>query len=208
MGEKLKTFDDNRLEISVADRNEVHKKGHWHETFHCWLIDKNEGIDYIYFQKRSHNKKDFPNLFDITAAGHILSNENVEDGVREVKEELGLDVHIEELRSLGVIEDSIITTNFIDRELANVFLYEKKDTDIFTIQREEVSGIVRAEFNNFYDLCLGKTAEIVVKGFEVTELGEKITINKTVRLEDFVPHEKEYLEKMVRLITNYMKSSN
>ncbi|MFJ7939614.1 NUDIX domain-containing protein [Peribacillus sp. NPDC096622] len=205
MREELKIFDENRNEIGIADRSEVHKKGHWHETFHCWFVDKKDGIDYIYFQKRSDEKKDFPTLLDITAAGHIMSNESVSDGIREVKEELGIDVQFEELISLGVIEDCIVTNSFIDRELGNVYLYHMKDTDDFNLQKEEVSGIVKTEFNNFSDLCLGKQNKIIVEGFKINELGKKIVLKKNVSLDQFVPHQKSYLEKVVKLITYYIR---
>lgn len=72
--EKLKIFDEQRNHIGVATREEVHRVGHWHEAFHCWFISKEEGIDYIYLQIRSEEKKDYPNLLDITAAGHFIGS--------------------------------------------------------------------------------------------------------------------------------------
>ena len=205
MTEKLKIFDENKNEIGIADRVEVHKKGYWHETFQCWIEEISDGIDYIYFQIRSDNKKDFPNLLDITAAGHLLANENVNDGIREVEEELGIIVSIEELRSLGVIEDCILTTNFFDREFANVFLYKLKETDSFILQKEEVSGIVKAKFIDFYDLCMGKEKEMRIEGFDIDDHGEHITISRNTSLEEFVPHQKVYLEKVARLIADNIK---
>jgi isopentenyldiphosphate isomerase len=65
--EKLKIFDEHRTQIGVATLEEVHRIGHWHEAFHCWLISKEGEIDYIYLQIRSDEKKDYPNLLDITA---------------------------------------------------------------------------------------------------------------------------------------------
>ncbi|WP_233522994.1 NUDIX domain-containing protein [Peribacillus saganii] len=67
----------------------------------------------MYFQLRSEEKKDFPSLFDISAAGHILANETVEDGIREVKEELGIDISMNDLEYVGVIKDSNTTDRFM-----------------------------------------------------------------------------------------------
>src|SRR4051794_30055162 len=85
--EKLRIFDENHNQIGIATRDEVHKLGHWHETFHCWIVGKESGINTIYFQIRSAVKKDYPSLLDITAAGHLSSDETVKDGIREVQEE-------------------------------------------------------------------------------------------------------------------------
>ncbi|MFS0639258.1 NUDIX domain-containing protein, partial [Mesobacillus foraminis] len=140
--EQLKIFDEYRNQMGVATREEVHRLGYWHEAFHCWFISKEQGIDYIYLQLRSKNKKDYPNLLDITAAGHLLANETVQDGIREIKEEIGVDISFHELIPLGIIDYSVKRDDFIDKETANVFLYKsQKSFDDFTLQEEEVAGI-------------------------------------------------------------------
>ncbi|WP_440602343.1 NUDIX hydrolase [Bacillus sp. GB_SG_008] len=205
--ELLKIFDNHRNPIGVATREEVHKLGHWHETFHCWFISRENGVDYIHFQIRSETKKDYPNLLDITAAGHILAHETVYDGIREVKEEVGIDVSFDELVSLGIIDDCGAIDDFIDKELAHVFLYEnKKPMDEYKLQIEEVSGIVKAEFNSFSELWLGEMDEITVEGFEMNEAGEKVLIHKTVDKSKFVQHEHSYYESIIRLMRENMKS--
>ena len=40
MVELLKVFDENYKYICDETRENVHKKGLWHETFHCWLVDE------------------------------------------------------------------------------------------------------------------------------------------------------------------------
>lgn len=199
--ERLKIFDEHRNQVGAASRKEVHKTGHWHETFHCWFISREDGIDYIYFQIRSETKKDFPNLLDITAAGHILAHETIGDGIREVKEELGIDLSLNQLVSLGVIKDRIVQEDFIDKELGNVFLYQGEGViDECTLQKEEVSGIVKTEFYSFYDFCLGEKFEINVEGFVMNETGEKVLLNKTVGIDSFVQHEDTYFERVAKLI--------
>lgn len=156
MSEQLKIFDENQNEIGVASRTDVHKKGYWHETFHCWLVETINDVDYIYFQMRSGRKKDYPELFDTTAAGHLLADENTADGVREISEELGIDVRFEDLKSLGTIKDRIISENFIDKEMAHVHLYRLKSGDDFKLQVEEVSGMLKLLLIIFMICASGK----------------------------------------------------
>src|SRR5690606_31139723 len=123
--ETLRIFDQHHKHIGETSREAVHTNGHWHETFHCWFVSREDGTDYIYLQIRSEEKKDYPNMLDTTVAGHLLADEALCDGTREIKEELGLNVPYADLVSLGIIEDRIIHEDFIDYEFVNAFLYKK-----------------------------------------------------------------------------------
>lgn len=206
--EHLNILDAKGNHLGVASRNEVHQKGYWHETFHCWIISREEGRDYIHFQKRCKHKKDYPNLLDISAAGHILFNECVSDGIRELQEELGLKVYFEDLIPLGVIKDEIIQDNFVDRELGNVFLYisNEKLEDKYIFQPEEVSGVLKIEFHSFCNLWKGNIHEIQASGIEVNSYGKKEKINKTIRKHHFLPHEEGYVVRVLDLIDLELKN--
>ncbi|WNS73556.1 NUDIX domain-containing protein [Bacillus sp. DTU_2020_1000418_1_SI_GHA_SEK_038] len=200
--EFLNIFDRQRNPRGVASREEVHRAGYWHETFHCWFISEEDGVHYIYLQKRSALKKDYPDLLDITAAGHILAQETIQDGVREIKEELGIDVTFNELVPLGIIEYSHTRNEFIDNEISHVFLYKSQfSINEYILQKEEVAGIVKAEFQDFSRLMLRDCDEIMVEGFEINQFGKKITVRKQVRRKDFVPHEQSYYEDIIDFIT-------
>lgn len=204
--ERLKIFTEDGKELGEATREEVHKQGYWHETFHCWVISKEGDKDYIYFQIRSPQKKDHPNQIDITAAGHILAHETFLDGIREVKEEIGIDVAYEELISLGVLKYCVTKGDFIDNELAHVFLYQSPYTfNDFDVQPEEVSGMVRAEFDSFRKLYLEDQEDIHIEGFELDEAGNRRTISKSVTKKEFVPHEQVYYESIIDLISKHIK---
>ncbi len=193
--ELLKVFNEQHQQIGVDTREEIHRLGLWHETFQCWFIGNHEGKQYVYLQLRSNLKKDYPGLLDITAAGHLLESETVFDGIREVKEELGIDIIFEELYSLGVIKYSVTTDDLIDNELAHVFLYDcVLDLEQFTLQVEEVSGVVRVELTQFVSLWQSEIEEIEIIGFEVEEDGTRRPIHHMVDKESFVPHEQSYYE--------------
>ncbi|MDC3411930.1 NUDIX domain-containing protein [Aquibacillus sp. 3ASR75-11] len=201
--EMIKIFDDNKKEIGVATREEAHSKGFWHKTFHCWFYNKDNGRVSMYLQKRSNKKQDYPGLLDITAAGHILSNETVSDGVREVTEETGIRVSFSDLIPLGVINYCVTNEDigFIDKEIAHVFLYEANHSfDDFRLSLEEVSGIVKVDFNDFSSLWLGKTNEIKIEGFDTDQSGERLYVCKNVGKEAFVPHELEYYKRVIYLM--------
>ena len=135
MVERLKVFDEDYEYVGEETREAIHKKGLWHETFHCWLTD---GV-HVFIQKRSATKKDFPSLYDITAAGHLMVNEEIMDGVREIEEELGIDVDPSKLKRMGAVRDVIKLPSFIDKEFANVFLYTSTfSQDDFSLQQDEV----------------------------------------------------------------------
>jgi isopentenyldiphosphate isomerase len=205
--EQLAVFDEYGNRLGVASRSEVHIKGYWHETFHCWLAHYDESSDetYIYFQMRSDKKKDFPGLLDITAAGHILSHEKIEDGVREVHEELGLLITIDELQSLGIVKGELIQQDMNDRELTHVFLYSKPVAyDEFQLQSEEVSGIFRSTLQDFKALVQQTKAEIEVVGFLDNETGKKDFFKQRVRYQHFVPHERSYLLEIIERISAHL----
>ncbi len=186
--ELVKVFDEDFRYIGEDTRDHVHLKGKWHETFHCWFMDEQS----IYIQKRSASKSDFPSLFDITAAGHLEADETVEDGVREIEEELGIQVSFSDLLSVGVVKDIIKLPNFHDYEFAHVYLYKGSfHPEEFLLQKEEVDSIYAIHKREFIDLCLQRIE--VVEGRHVVS-GTFMDI----RLTDFVPHQHTYFETIAK----------
>ncbi|MEF2246795.1 NUDIX hydrolase [Paenibacillus sp. IITD108] len=203
--EQFTIFDHEMKPIGVAARSEVHKQGYWHETFQCWFVSREEDEHYIYLQIRSADKKDYPSLYDITAAGHLLSDETVEDGVREIKEEIGIDVKFDELKSLGIMKYAIENNKIIDREFAHVFLYQSnRSFEDFTLQTEEVAGMLKAKLSDFSGLWRKNRANIEIEGYELNESGKKQFFRKIVSREHFVPHSEQYYMDVIEAIYRYL----
>lgn len=193
--EIVKVFNEQHEQIGTATRAEVHEKGLWHETFHCWLVNE----DYIYFQVRSSQKKDYPGLLDITAAGHLLSIETVESGIREVKEELGLNIDVHEVVKMGMTSCSIVSENMIDNEFCHVYIYPfKHDWDSFALQYEEVSGVVRARLNEAEAFFLGETTTLNIEGYEYFPDGQRVRIVRPVGTAQFVPYRELYVAQVIK----------
>ena len=203
MVEMINVVDKERNIIGEKSREQVRLDGNWHETFQCWFIEQVENSFYIYVQKRSANKKDFPSMYDITAAGHLLVGETVEDGVREIKEELGIEVAIDELTFLQAIPNSITLPNLIDNEISLVYLYEVKGPLAFSFIDEEVEVIMRLKLSDFEKLVLGKVKDVHCQKYED---GKFIQECFTISLNQFVPHEADYFKQVVNKTKEYVNN--
>ncbi|MDR1696839.1 MAG: NUDIX domain-containing protein, partial [Rickettsiales bacterium] len=142
MSEYFDILDDNGLKTGKTKlRNEVHRDGDWHKAVHIWIVnDKNE----ILLQKRAPNKDSHPNMWDISSAGHLTAGDNSLDGaVREIQEELGIDIAKEDFQLLGTLKRaSKYTPTFINNEFDDVYLVRLSlDICKVKLQECEVSAI-------------------------------------------------------------------
>jgi len=174
----------------VAWKSEVHRAGLRHRCFHCWILDPNG--PYLFVQLRAAGKDTWPDLLDVTAAGHLRAGEGALDGLREVEEELGLLVRPEELLPLGTRKIERAIPGGLDREFQETFLLvrELSPPDL-RLQEEEVAALVRLDLEDVEALHEG--AEVPVE--EWTAGG---TRPARTRLSDFVPEEDAYLLRVAR----------
>ena len=147
----------------VATRNECHKKGLWHRAVYAFIIG-NKGN--ILLQKRSKNKKLWPNMWDVTVGGHVDSGEFGRQAlIREVKEELGIELDDSDIKYL-VGSTSINKKGDIINKHYNECYLITKDISIseIKIQKEEVSEVkyfskdeLLKRISNNYDGLTDKT---------------------------------------------------
>lgn len=147
----------------VETRENCHKQGLWHRANYGFIFNKNGDV---LLQKRSSNKKLWPNLWDITAGGHVLSGEfGYESLIREVKEELGIVIEPKDLLYLVGSTSVNVKGDTINKHFNECFIINK-DVDISEIklQEEEVSEVrwftkkeILDRINNNYDGITDKT---------------------------------------------------
>lgn len=189
-------YDRDLNWLGTAPRSEVHAKGLWHQTFQCWLVNATGAVPKLFLQLRAPNKDLFPNLLDISCAGHLSAGETVEAGVRELEEELGITARFQDLIPCGMFaEEDMISASLIDREFCYVFLYEVElAASDFTLQEEEVSGLFEVDLGKFVQLVRGELMEIPAVGIRNGSGGAYEETQMKVKLEDMTPHPPAYYE--------------
>lgn len=130
----------------------AHKQGICHGISAVALID-NSGR--LLIQKRAKTKKEEPNKWDLSGAGHIDVDETPEEtAVREIYEELGIKVEEDELKLIGTYLNKIkLNTKIHINHFTYLFIIQK-DISIgnIVIQKSEVSDIMFVDKKKYIDL--------------------------------------------------------
>lgn len=191
MCEILDVFDENQHRLGTASREDVHKKGLWHRTFHCWVVRGEGDSAQILFQKRSDSKKICPSLYDVSSAGHLLAGETVLEGVREIQEELGIQATPESLTFFRVhISETIERNGLVDREFHHIhFLYDSTPLSEYPFQEAELSGLLEVPIHAALTFFEGRSETLHGTGVSLENRTEHPV---TAHLSDFVPREKTY----------------
>jgi isopentenyldiphosphate isomerase len=187
-------FNAQMERMGTAGRLQVHANGWWHQTFHCWIINKRDGQPSLLLQLRHPDKDTFPNLLDISCAGHLLAGESAEDGVRELAEELGLQVAFSSLIPCGIYaEEDALPDGRMDREFCHVFLYRCDQPILdYRIQQEEVSGLYFVGLKEFQALIQGAATTIPAVGAYLSANGKLEEMSWDIASTDLVPHDANY----------------
>lgn len=126
----------------------AHQNGTLHASTHIWLYSsKGE----VLIQKRSCSKDIFPNLWDVSVAGHIESGElPINAATREIKEEINLSISKDQLSYKGIWEEKHEHINgLIDHEIHHIYLAElKTNVQQLSAQKEEVSDLKMISLNH------------------------------------------------------------
>ncbi|WNR42150.1 NUDIX hydrolase [Paenibacillus roseipurpureus] len=196
--ELFDVYDEKRNWLGVAPRSEVHAKGLWHQTFQCWIVRMEGDNAHLLLQLRHPDKDLFPNLLDISCAGHLAAGESVEEGARELEEELGLQVSFEDLIPCGVFaEEDFVSEQVIDREFCHVFLYQcDQDLRSYELQPDEVTGLYAVKVSALKQLLHGECAEIPALGYRRGADGAYVKEVWDITLGELVPHPMAYYEQL------------
>jgi 16S rRNA (adenine1518-N6/adenine1519-N6)-dimethyltransferase len=125
--ERFPVVDKNDRILCDASRSEVHGNNLRHRAVH--ILISNPARE-VYLQQRSRWKDRHPLKWDSSAAGHVIAAERYDETAqRELKEELGISVHLKKISKLPASERS-------DREF--IWLYRGEVVGNFSPNRTEI----------------------------------------------------------------------
>ena len=158
-------------------KSEAHRKGLFHPTVHVWFYTPNGKV---LIQQRSSNKDTHPSLWDVSVAGHLGAGENIISGaLREVKEEIGLEVTPADLEKIGVFKSvHIHSKDLADCEFHHSFIAPlKRELGSLKKQDSEVVALKLIPLIQFAEETWG-----------------------LARLQKYVPHSPDYYQAVTRAI--------
>ena len=163
-----------------VERKEAHRKGIRHRTAHVWLMrDRGEGAE-VLLQKRSKTKDSHPGCYDISSAGHIPAGvEWLPSAIREMKEELGLDVKPLDFMFCGQREirwsDCFYGEPFLDNQISNVYcIWKDAQPEEMKLQEAEVEEVRWMPLAECKERVRNNTMEHCISLEELDMLPEKL----------------------------------
>jgi len=167
MSEKVQIVDENDQAIGSATREETWAKGLYHQTIHIIITDK---AGNILLQKRSSQKKLYPNRWTNAVSGHVDEGETYETSAsRELLEEIGISIPLKYLGKFVFHHEG-------DGKIINQF-----------------NGVFRGEIPHETSLVLAPEEVSETKWFTKDELAHKITTKPN----DLTPAAQEVIRRFI-----------
>jgi 8-oxo-dGTP pyrophosphatase MutT (NUDIX family) len=140
--ELLDVVEPDGTWIGRRTRREVHEQGLWHQVFHCLIVRPDQPARVV-LQQRHRNVRSFAGKLDLSATGHLSAGESPLDGLRELTEELGIEVDPARLVPLGtrlLVDDGGEGRN---RERVHVYLLtDDRPLESFAPDPDDVEALV------------------------------------------------------------------
>lgn len=147
MEELFDVFDRSGNYLGVKPKSFCHSNnpGVYHKPVWVWICNsKGE----VLLQKRSPNKKWFPNRWDSSATGHVTAGETMISGCqREIFEEIGLNLKEQDIKFVGeYVADAVWEIGQVYKAVADVEIAD------MSVQVEEVAELKWVTFDELEKL--------------------------------------------------------
>lgn len=146
----------------VRTIDDIHWYGLWHSSARVWITNSNGEI---LLQHRDKSSIEHPDMWDVSAAGHITAgDDSIGTAIAEVKEELGLDIEHSDLKLIKRMTKNFLSSDgrFKDNSFEDIYLVNKDvHIDDFKMERGEVQNLKWVTIDQFKKLVKEKNSELV-----------------------------------------------
>ena len=128
--------EDETKTGKIVTRKEVHEKGLWHRIVVIAIIDE-EG--HLLMQQRAKDKETNPGKWDVSVAGHVSAGQtSIEAAIREVKEEIGIDLEEKDLEYMLTYQiGRKVKENFYANHIFDFYMVKTDVIDVSKIKLQE-----------------------------------------------------------------------
>ncbi|NKE07079.1 bifunctional NUDIX hydrolase family protein/GNAT family N-acetyltransferase [Mesobacillus selenatarsenatis] len=191
----------------VHERGQEMKAGDYHLVVHVWIV--NDDGQFL-IQRRQPWKIGFPNMWDCSAAGSaVMGDDSEQAAIREVKEEIGIDLDIEKGERIFTVRFSqgfddiwLVRQNVAIEELQ---LQEEEVAEARWASEEEIKEMVKKgefiPFNYFDQLFEIIHSGISLKKASIEDAEELLALQREV----FMPLYKKYKDHETSPVTQTME---
>lgn len=174
--ELINYYDDDYERIGTTTRKEGIDKNLLLEAVQVWIINpKNKQV---LMQRRSEDKENDSNMIDVSASGHVKSNETPLQAIlRESKEEIGIEPEelMKTLKEVAIVEldlskfgrkGNYFTHEYVAFVEKPISYYKKQDEEVkklFFMKYEEVKEKIRNKDKSMRIPKIRQTEELLYK---------------------------------------------
>nr|KYP51318.1 Nudix hydrolase 3 [Cajanus cajan] len=180
-------------------RGDVHRDGDYHRAVHVWIFA--ERTQEFLLQRRASCKDSWPDLWDISSAGHISAGDSsLTSARRELEEELGVTLRKDAFELIFVfLQECVINDGkYINNEYNDVYLVTTLDRiplEAFALQETEVSAVKYISYEEYkrllanedsdyvpYDVNgeYGQLFDIIEKRYKENTVARSLTLQKQI----------------------------
>lgn len=186
---EIDIFNDRYEHTGTMDKKAAHAEGQWHRTFSALAV--NPTTRRVTLQKKTPDRYVFdrPDYADITVGGHYHAGETIEQGIREIHEELGLPIAYADLHPIGIRQTAVtLAPDYIEREFQHWHLLPLDlDLDQIPLDDAELAGLVDLNLDDAITLADGTTDQVPARYATRTETGMTYAVG-TLTCDDLVPN--------------------
>ncbi|MFW6724526.1 tetratricopeptide repeat protein [Streptomyces sp. MAR4 CNY-716] len=211
--EMVDVYDENGELRGQATSRLAHSAGLWHRSFHCWIVSPQPGGTgwSIVLQRRGEWSRSYANYLDISVAGHYRAGEGIEGGIRECQEELGINVHPDQLCLIArrTINERV-DNGSLNREFQDIYLMRAEPgLESYRLGYPEVAAVYECDLAGLRDLVSGRAERVAAQGKRIAADGSTVEdVRHELGLNDLIGAAREYHKSVFAAITRILSGAD